>query len=100
MVLSLTSCVLALFLSIGLLISGTPGVPGLRPKDGAEPTEPSERAGSVPDKESVRKRASEDDIVPIGSLIYKIQNNHTFTRHIQLTLNISSHKIKKNLNIK
>ncbi len=50
-------------------MSGTPGVPGLNPKEGAEPRDPSERAGSVPDKESVRNKASEDDMVPIGSLI-------------------------------
>lgn len=49
-------------------MSGTPSVPGLKPKDGAEPREPSERAGSVPDKESVRIKASEDDKVPRGRL--------------------------------
>lgn len=38
--------------------------------EGAEPTEPSDKAGSVPDKESVLSKASEEERVPIGSLIY------------------------------
>ncbi|TNN54291.1 hypothetical protein EYF80_035519 [Liparis tanakae] len=42
------------------------GGPGLRPSEGAEPTEPSDRAGSVPDKESVLSRASEEDRVPMA----------------------------------
>lgn len=45
------------------------GGPGLRPSEGAEPTEPSDKAGSVPDKESVLSKASEEESVPIGSLI-------------------------------
>lgn len=43
--------------------------PGLRPRDGADPTEPSDRTGSVLDKESVLKRDSDEGIERIGSLI-------------------------------
>lgn len=44
-------------------------VPGLRPREGAEPTDPSERTGSVLDRESVLSKESEGDIEGIGSLI-------------------------------
>lgn len=47
------------------------GGPGLKPSEGAEPTEPSDKAGSVPDKESVLSKASEEDRVPIGNLIFR-----------------------------
>lgn len=43
--------------------------PGLRPKDGAEPTEPSDRTGSVLDSESVLSKDSDEGIAGIGSLI-------------------------------
>lgn len=49
--------------------------PGLKPSEGAEPTEPSDKAGSVPDRESVLSKASEEDR-GIGNLIYnKIKKN-------------------------
>lgn len=43
--------------------------PGLRPRDGADPTEPSERTGSVLDKESVLKSDSAEGMEGSGSLI-------------------------------
>lgn len=52
------------------MLSVLQGGPGLKPREGAEPTEPSDKAGSVPDKESVLNKASEEDRVPIGNLIY------------------------------
>lgn len=51
------------------MLSVLQGGPGLKPSEGAEPTEPSDKAGSVPDKESVLSKASEEDRVPIGNLI-------------------------------
>lgn len=51
------------------MLSALQGGPGLKPSEGAEPTEPSDKAGSVPDKESVLSKASDEDRVPIGSLI-------------------------------
>lgn len=51
------------------MLSVLQGGPGLKPSEGAEPTEPSDKAGSVPDKESVLSRESEDDRVLIGNLI-------------------------------
>lgn len=59
-----------MFLSWLLVLSALQGGPGLNPSEGAEPTEPSDRAGSVPDKESVLSNASEEDRVPIGNFIY------------------------------
>lgn len=43
--------------------------PGLKPRDGADPTEPSDKTGSVLDKESVLSRESDEAIEVIGSLI-------------------------------
>ena len=43
--------------------------PGLGPKDGADPTDPSERAGSVLDSESVLNRDSDGSMSGMGSLI-------------------------------
>lgn len=43
--------------------------PGLRPRDGADPTDPSDRTGSVLDSESVLKRDSDGGRVVMGSLI-------------------------------
>lgn len=51
------------------MLSVLQGGPGLKPREGAEPTEPSDKAGSVPDKESVLSKASEEDRVPMGNLI-------------------------------
>lgn len=52
------------------MLSVLQGGPGLKPREGAEPTEPSDSAGSVPDKESVLSKASEEDMVPMGNLIW------------------------------
>lgn len=43
--------------------------PGLRPRDGADPTDPSERIGSVLDSESVLNKDSDGSMVGTGSLI-------------------------------
>lgn len=43
--------------------------PGLKPRDGADPTEPSDNTGSVLDMESVLKRESDEGMEGIGSLI-------------------------------
>lgn len=43
--------------------------PGLRPRDGADPTEPSDRTGSVLDKESVLRRDSDEGMGGRGSFI-------------------------------
>lgn len=51
------------------MLSALQGGPGLKPREGAEPTEPSDKAGSVPDRESVLSKASEDDREEIGNLI-------------------------------
>lgn len=45
--------------------------PGLGPRDGAEPTEPSDRTGSVLDSESVLSKDSDGDMAGTGSLIWK-----------------------------
>lgn len=43
--------------------------PGLGPRDGAEPTDPSDRTGSLLDSESVLSRDSDGDMAGTGSLI-------------------------------
>ena len=43
--------------------------PGLRPSEGAEPTEPSDSAGSLLDSESVLSRESDEGMEGMGSLI-------------------------------
>lgn len=43
--------------------------PGLRPRDGADPTDPSDRTGSVLDSESVLNKDSDGSMVGTGSLI-------------------------------
>ena len=43
--------------------------PGLRPRDGADPTDPSDRTGSVLDSESVLSKDSDESMVGMGSLI-------------------------------
>lgn len=53
------------------MLSVLQGGPGLKPSEGAEPTEPSDKAGSVPDRESVLSKASEEDKLPMGNLIWK-----------------------------
>lgn len=45
--------------------------PGLRPKDGAEPTEPSDRTSSLLDRESAVSRDSDGGRVETGSLIWE-----------------------------
>jgi len=44
--------------------------PGLKPRDGADPTEPSDKTGSELDRESVLRRESDEGIEGIGSLIW------------------------------
>lgn len=56
--------------------------PGLNPSEGADPTEPSDRAGSVPDRESVLSRVSEDDI-GIGNLICNGTHNDESVQSVQ-----------------
>lgn len=57
---------------MSLLFMSIPAVgPGLKPRDGAEPTEPSDKTGSVLDRESVLNKESEGGIEGIGSFICK-----------------------------
>lgn len=44
---------------------------GLSPRDGADPTDPSDRTCSVLDSESVLNRHSDEDMVGMGSLIWR-----------------------------
>lgn len=60
------------------------GGPGLKPSEGAEPTEPSDKAGSVPDKESVLSKASEEGRVPTGNLIWeKTKQNRAINKDLR-----------------
>jgi len=61
--------------------------PGLRPSEGAEPTEPSDSTGSLLDNELVRSKESEDGMEGTGSLICKTEKSQSpvaqwFSNHL------------------
>lgn len=53
------------FLLMSMVVLG----PGLRPRDGADPTDPSDKTGSLLDSESVLNNDSDGGMLEMGSLI-------------------------------